>query len=264
MALFDCYVHSESLRRKVSFQVILPNDPQDYHTEGNQHYHRPTKVLYLLHGYSDSSKDWLLHGEVQRLAFKYNLAIVLPEGGNNFYLDQKGTGHAYETFVGKELPAYIGKTFALSQKTTDQLIGGYSMGGYGAIHIGLNHVTTFGHIIALSSALIVSELADMEEGYENAIANYDYYKRVFGDFKDINKTHINPEFQVKKILDDKGMTPDIYLACGTDDFLIEHNRNFQKFLKDQAYPHIYQEGMGGHNWEFWNHNLEKGLEHILT
>lgn len=264
MALFDCYFQSESLRKKVSFQVIIPNDPQYYHTDGNKHYLRPMKTLFLLHGYSDSSKDWLLHGDVQRLAFKYNMAIVLPEGGNNFYLNQKGTGHAYEDFVGIELPEYIHKTFDLSQKSEDNLVGGYSMGGYGAIHTGLNHSNTFGRIIALSSALIIGELSEMDEGFENDFADYDYYKRVFGDLRSVNKTHVNPEVQISKILADDLGSPDIYMACGTKDFLIEHNRNFHKFLVDNSYPCCYEESLGEHNWEFWNPFLEKGLDYFLN
>lgn len=181
MALFDCYFYSESLRKKVSFQTIIPNDPQAYHMEGNPHYTCSMKALYLLHGYSDSSRDWILQGEVQRLAFKYNLAVILPEAGNDFYLDQKGTGNAYETYVGVELPMYVQKTFGLSVACEDNMIGGYSMGGFGALHIGLNHINSFGSVIALSSAQIISELSGMDENFNNDFADYDYYKRVFGD-----------------------------------------------------------------------------------
>lgn len=263
MALFDSYFHSESLRKKVSFQVIIPNDTQTYHKEGNPHYNRPMKALYLLHGYSDSSRDWLLHGDVQRLAFKYNLAVILPEGGNNFYLDQKGTGNAYETYVGVELPMYVQKTFGLAKAYDDNIIGGYSMGGYGAIHTGLNHINTFGSIIALSSALIIPELGEMGDNFNNDFADYDYYERVFGDLKLADRSHVNPQVLVQKILTNKLRKPSLYMACGTEDFLIDSNRNFYQFLENQAYPSCYVEAAGEHNWEFWNAYLEKGLDYLL-
>lgn len=55
------------------------------------------------------------------------------------------------------------------------------MGGFGALHIGLNHINSFGSVIALSSAQIISELSGMDENFNNDFADYDYYKRVFGD-----------------------------------------------------------------------------------
>lgn len=263
MALFDCHFHSESLKRKVSVQVIMPNDPQSYHVDSNKHYLRQMKALYLLHGYSDSSKDWLLHGEVQRLAFKYNLAIVLPDGGNNFYLNQKGTGNAYETFVGVELPAYIQKTFGMSNRSEDTMIGGYSMGGYGAIHTALNHGETFGKIIALSSALVIKDITGIDENYSNDLADYDYYKRIFGDLKAMAKSHINPEVQVTELMTNNRSKPQIYMACGTEDFLIDNNRSFYGFLHSHGYPSHYEECKGNHNWEFWNPHLEKGIELLI-
>ncbi len=138
------------------------------------------------------------------------------------------------------------------------------MGGFGALHIGLNHINSFGSVIALSSALIINDLSGMDESYNNDFADYDYYKRVFGDLKLADQTNSNPEVQVEKILTNKLRTPKLYLACGTEDFLIESNRNFYKFLEAQQYPCFYEEADGEHNWEFWNPYLEKGLDYLLN
>ena len=45
--------------------------------------------------------------------------------------------------------------------------------------------------------------------------------------------------------------PEIYMACGTEDFLLEPNRAFHKFLEEQGVKHTYEEGPGIHDMKFW-------------
>jgi putative tributyrin esterase len=42
------------------------------------------------------------------------------------------------------------------------------------------------------------------------------------------------------------------IDCGTDDFLIEPNREFHKHLESCRVPHEYEEFPGAHNWEYWD------------
>ena len=41
------------------------------------------------------------------------------------------------------------------------------------------------------------------------------------------------------------------MACGTEDFLLQRNREFHQFLQDQGVPHTYEEGPGIHDMRFW-------------
>ena len=45
--------------------------------------------------------------------------------------------------------------------------------------------------------------------------------------------------------------PEIFMACGTEDFLLQRNREFHQFLQDQGVPHTYEEGPGIHDMRFW-------------
>ena len=137
MALFQVDYYSRSLEKSTCFHMVLPNDVHPMMKEGNENYNRKMKTLFLLHGYSGSSKDWLLGSPVQELALKYNMAVIMPSGDNSFYLDAKGTGRAYCKFVGQELVDYIRNTFNIAMDKEDTFIGGLSMGGFGAIHTGL-------------------------------------------------------------------------------------------------------------------------------
>lgn len=263
MALLQLDVFTDSLRQMTNVKIILPNDAPSFMTQNNPYYNRPTKTLFLLHGYSNGNNFWLTGSDIESLALKYNLAIVCPTGYNSFYLDGKGTGTAYGRWVGEELPAYIHKTFNLSDKPEDTLIGGISMGGFGALHTGLKYPQTFSKIFALSSALIIHEIKNQKEGYDNGSADYDYYTAVFGDLSKLEQSENNPETLVRKLKEENRTIPAVYMACGTEDFLIEPNRQFRNFLHQQGVPVEYAESPGVHDWAFWNQYIEPAILWML-
>ena len=264
MALFQMDFYSLSLAKTVNAVVVLPNDVFPMMIAGNENYNRRMKTVYLLHGYSGSSKDWLMGSSIAELAIKYNLAIVMPSGDNSFYLDGKGTGKAYCQFIGKELVDYTRKTFGLSDRKEDTFIGGYSMGGFGALHTGLAYSDTFGKIVALSSALIVHNIEKKPEDFKDEIADYDYYTSVFGDLSKLESSDNNPEYLIRKLKATAQAIPSIYMACGTEDFLLETNRAFHQFLSDEKVAVEYIESPGNHDWLFWNQYLEPSLQWMLA
>jgi putative tributyrin esterase len=263
MAVLQVDFFSKSLEKKTCFHMVLPNDVPPMMINGNDNYKRGMKTLFLLHGYSGSSSDWLLGSSVQELAVKYNMAIVMPSGDNSFYLDGKGTGRAYCRYVGEELVDYVRRTFNLSRDKEDTFISGLSMGGFGAIHTGLYYPETFGKIVALSSALIIHNIKNKTEEFVDAIADYAYYSLVFGDLDKLENSPNNPEYLIKELKREKKAIPALYMACGTEDFLIEENRAFHKFLVDEGIDVEYLESPGVHDWNFWNAYLEPSIQWLL-
>lgn len=263
MAHIQIDINTRSLCRPTNVQIILPNDISSDRTAHNPNYQRPTKTLILLHGYSGGSSDWLHHSPIEELAVTYNLAIVCPSGENSFYLDGKGTGKAYGRLVGEELVAYLRKTFRLAEKRKDTYIGGFSMGGFGALHTGLLYADTFSKIMALSSAMIVHRIKNQKPGYVDHAADYDYYAAVFGDLDKLEESENNPETLVRKRKAENKPLPDIFMACGSKDFLLEENRRFRDFLLSEQVPVQYTESSGQHDWNFWNQYLEPGIQWML-
>lgn len=269
MALITVSFFSRSLSRPTEFYMILPNDMPapnpNLKLPPNPHYQRPTKTLVLLHGYSGINRDWLQGSPVQELALKYNLAIVMPSGENSFYLDAKGTGRGYGTLMGEELVDYLRHTFRLAMKPEDTFIGGYSMGGFGALHTALAYPQNYSRLIALSSALIVHQVATMTPDMPgNPMADYDYYASTFGDPQLVEASDNNPEVLIRKLKESGTPIPGIYMACGTEDFLIEPNREFHAFLKAENVPHVYEEAPGVHDWKFWNSCIEPAIRWALA
>ena len=263
MAIFQTDFYSESLTKHMNVKVIIPNDVTPEMIQGNENYNRNMKTLYLLHGYSGSSNAWITGSNIEEMAIKYNLAVVMPSGDNSFYLDAKGRGRSYCQYVGKELVEYMNKTFGFSDKKEDTYIGGISMGGFGAIHTGLYFPNTFGKVVGLSSALIIHNIKDIEVDYVDQIADYHYYESVFGDLNKLEESDNNPEYLVHKLKKAGEEIPPIYMACGTEDFLIEENRSFYSFLKEEKVAVDYIESPGVHDWAFWNKYLEPSIQWLL-
>ena len=159
--------------------------------------------------------------------------------------------------LGEELVDYVRKTFRLAMRPEDTCIAGLSMGGFGALHTGLAYPDRFGKIGAMSSALIVHEVAQMKPGTGNGVANYDYYRECFGEPEQLLQSDNNPETLVKKLKAAGQKIPEIYMCCGTEDFLIENNREMHRFLQDEGVPHEYHEAPGIHDMVFWSEHIQK-------
>ena len=252
---------SQSLMRPVAFDMFMPNDFRtDLPKPHNPYYDKPCKTVFVLHGYTGWGKGW---GSIYELAEKYNLVLIFPSGENSFYLDSEATAGKFGTFIGVDLIAYIRKTFGLCCIKEDTFISGLSMGGFGALHIGLSYPDTFGKIIALSSALIVYGISGMKPGEDNGVANYYYYRNFFGDLENVIESDKNPETLVLKLIQQGKEFPKIYMACGTEDFLLSENRRFHRFLTANNVAVDYFENSGGHDMIFWNEYFSKGFEWMV-
>lgn len=263
MALLQIDYLSDALARIVTVHLYLPNDTKPEFTEENSHYDRDTKILYLLHGFSGNSTDWVTGSNAMELSRKYNLAIVMPSGENSFYMNQKGTGKAYETFIAEELFTYVTDSFGLSKAKKDNFIGGLSMGGFGALRLGAKFNEKYGAVFGLSSAMIIEDIAGItEEACEDLpvkIADYHYYRSVFGDLTTILESDNNPAYIIRKKVEHGERISPVLMACGTEDALIEQNRAYCNFLQSMGVDTAYYEDEGGHNWTFWTKYLEPAV-----
>ena len=147
--------HAQTIMQHANFAYALPYDTEMEEVRDPSHYERETKSLILLHGLTGTDTDWLFGGIAQQLAYQYNLAVFMPTTGNSFYLDRGYPGGNYASYIGEELPNFINKVFGFCESRENTMIGGLSMGGYGAIHTALAFPERFSACIGLSSALVI-------------------------------------------------------------------------------------------------------------
>lgn len=258
MALIQANIISLSLMRTVTIQVILPADKP---VRPGQEDTRPAtyKTLYLLHGIIGNYTDWVTGTNIQRLAEDLNLAVVMPCGDNSFYLDQPGSFN-YGEFVGKELVETTRRLFPLSHRREDTFIAGLSMGGFGAFRNGLKYHETFSHIAGLSNALVTYGIEECDNSSPMIFEQRDYFERIFGDLSTVNQSDRSPIWIARQLKAQNIPLPNMFIACGKDDFLLELNRKFRDELLELNANLHYEEGPGSHEWDFWNRYIAKVLE----
>jgi len=248
MALVHVSTFSTSLKRNQEFHVLLPDGREAAVL-------RRSPVLVLLHGYAGNHHDWLLGSDIARHVQDRGLVVVLPSGGNHFYLDDEEMEELHSQWVVDELPRTIETLFGIAWDQRRWYLGGYSMGGYGALRNGLAFPDRFGGLIGLSSALITRGTATMTPGTRTPYAGYGYYRRVFGDLGTLVGSDRDVEALVTRLAQSAARFPRLFLACGTEDFLLEDNRSFQRCLEKQGVPHLAIEAPGGHDFAFWSAHI---------
>lgn len=259
MALIQANFMSGSLMRTVPVNIILPVDKLAFSgtvPKAATAY----KTLYLLHGIFGNYTDWVSGTNIQRWAEEKDLAVVMPSGDNMFYVDQKESLNYYGEFIGRELVELTRRTFPLSCRREDTFIAGLSMGGYGAMRNGLKYHDTFGCIAGLSSAMVVDDLEMRTNDTPVTIQRRDFAESIFGDLSKAKDSDLNPKWLVEKLKEQQAKLPKMYLACGTEDSLLNANREMRDYLRDAGVDVTYEEGPGGHEWDFWNRYIKRVID----
>ena len=55
----------------------------------------------------------------------------------------------------------------------------------------------------------------------------------------------------------------IFMACGSEDFLLNENHEFRDFLLKNKVDFTYKESTGIHDWKFWNEYLEPAIQWLI-
>lgn len=259
MALIQVNFMSQSLMRTVPVTVVLPVDKLAFPGMPQKKIEK-YKTLYLLHGIFGDNTDWVSGTNIQRWAQERDLAVVMPSGENRFYVDQKEGQNYYGEFIGKELVDMMCKMFPLSRKREDICLAGLSMGGYGAIRNGLKYHETFGYIAGLSSALVIDGLTERTNEHPLFIERKDFAEQIFGNLSKVKGSDMDPEWLIQQLVENKTAIPKMYLACGTEDSLLEVNRKLRDTMRAAGADVTYEETAGGHEWDFWNAQIKKVLD----
>ncbi len=257
MSVMTVSFMAKSLMRTVPVNVIMPTDKMVFPgmpEPGNQ----PKKVLILLHGILGNFTDWVTGTRVQAFAEQHDLCVVMPSGENKFYCNSEVSGDRYGDFIAKDLVDFVRKTFNVSQKREDTFIAGLSMGGFGAIVNGLRHPEVFSCICPLSAALIKQGIINAVDEPGHGFYTKTQYCAMFGlkDVSDFEGSENDYDALAEKVASDPNK-PKIYMCCGQQDGLIEPNRAFRDKLKELGYDVTWEEGPGGHEWDFWGRYIER-------
>jgi len=210
----------------------------------------PYPVFYLLHGLSDDHTMWTRRTSIERYVQNLPLIVVMPDGGRSFYNDAV-EGPAYETCMIEDVIGFVDRFFNAIPTREGRVIGGLSMGGYGALKLALKFPHLFSSTVSHSGALAITK-AKAENIREDMRIEF---PQIFGP---------NP-FGGKDCLlklaetVDRNQLPAIRIDCGTEDGLLQANRDYHTHLENLGIPHEYEEFPGAHTWDYWDLRVQEAI-----
>jgi len=119
----------------------------------------------------------------------------------------------------------VDKNFPVRAERSDRAVGGISMGGFGAIKLGLKHPDTFASVDSLSG------LPALARRPEEAQALSPEFTRIFGDSPTDGPEDPFPLAAAVK----PRKCPALRIVCGDDDPFLPQNREFHRQLESVGY-----------------------------
>jgi putative tributyrin esterase len=257
MAFFDCHFFSDTLGLSVSAYILLPQATTRQIGIASGEARREFPTLYLLHGLSDDHTIWMRRTAIERYAAAKNIAVVMPAVERSFYHDM-ARGPCYWTYLVDELPNICRQFFPLSSAREDTFAAGLSMGGYGALRLGFKKPERFAAVASLSGAFDVARRARNAERSESLLSSAEM-RAIFGE-RSLDGSESDLFFLAENVAAVGKRRPAIFLACGTEDELIEENRRMHQHLDNLQIPHRYAESPGAHEWSYWDAQIAQVLD----
>lgn len=251
MALLHMDFFSEVLGMCCQADVILPQKTRaQIGMKGNAADTYPT--LYLLHGLSDDHTIWQRRTSIERYVSELGIAVVMPCVHRSWYTNSDAG--RYFSYIAKELPAICRDFFPkMSDKREETWIAGLSMGGYGAFKAALAHPKTFGAAASLSGAFLFCGTEPFSKEFSLFLGN----KRE-GSENDLR-------YLADQLAEKGGPFPRLFQWCGTEDGLLDGNREFKAHLEALGYPDLtYSESEGNHSWPYWDAQIQNVIKWLTN
>ncbi|MBQ8507469.1 MAG: esterase family protein [Clostridia bacterium] len=238
MAVNQINFYSEALGKYTCANVILPLPKH----AGSAR--KPLPALILLHGMGDDFSSWMRRTAVERYALQAGLAVIMPDGALSCY-ENMAHGQNYRDFIAEELPLVMRGCFPLSGEREENFIAGCSMGGCGALKLGLRYPEKWSAIGAFSGAHL--------EYRPPSPRNQAMIHNSFGDGL------IDADMQIEKNAANPDKPPlKIWQACGDGDVLKDTVLESRAFLEQQPGIDYHFEMLPGqHDWALWDEMIRR-------
>lgn len=251
MAFADFKFYSEVLGMQTGIYVCIPqkktNGEIGVKSESDREEY---KCLYLLHGLSDDHTIWLRRTSIERYAAEYGVCVVMPCVDRSFYTDMK-YGLKYYSYVTYEIPKIMREFFHVSDKREDNYICGLSMGGYGALKIGMRNCDRFCACAGLSP------VADIRRSdFKDTLIP------VFGENMDIPDEE--DLFKIAEKCNERADKPRIFMGVGKQDFMYDDTVRLKEKFESLDFDFTYMESDGTHEWGFWDVYIQYVLKWMLN
>jgi len=238
-------------------------------------------VVILLHGVYGSHWAWAFNGGAHRTAARMIEAkelppVVLAMPSDGLWRDGSGyvphvlpkdprrnsgvvmndskapaegmaapafeAGPDFERWIVDEVPLAAAVAVPEVSTRSPLCLAGLSMGGFGALRLGGKHPHRFRAVSGHSSA-----------------THKEQFRELLGARLDAWSDAEEDRSVLAALLRNRHTLPPIRFDCGTEDFLVEENRELHQALKAAGIVHVYKEFPGGHTWPYWEEHLADSL-----
>lgn len=249
---------SPTLGRTWTYNVYLPTG---YDANAKLRY----PVMYLLHGNAGERNDWPVKGSLLRTVDKLvangdmpPAIIVMPDAGTTWYVDLK---EKMETAFFSDLVPHVEKNYRTLSTRDGRVVGGLSMGGYGALRYALKYPEKFQAAALLSPAIYNPEPpADSSARFVKVFAAPGTDGAYNADvWKSYNYPSLWESFLQKK------MAVPMYINSGDDDeFMIESEATqLYSMLRRNKQPAELRIINGRHEWPVWESTIGDALRYVF-
>ena len=252
-AVTEDSLYAPKLHRMMHYRLLVP-EPAAAGTT------LPT--LVLLHGFTGNHRNWTDLTDLKDIVRGMQIAIIMPDGENSWYVNAANdSAGRYEDALLQDLLPAIQRRIPID--TTRMGVAGLSMGGYGALALGLRHPHQFRFIGALSASLDVPlMIPDLEKNGRGGLKAS--LVTVFG--RDTSLWAAHAPIRLAAALR-KGDVPYLYLASGIqDEFALRLSlyREFADLLRSRGLAYEYHETPGKHSWEYWGQEIPGVIHRFLA
>lgn len=227
------------------FQSAVVGNQNDFYVYTPPGYDANAKTkypaLYLLHGFSDDASGWTAVGKANLILdnliasgkarpmivvmpLGYGAPQVLSGGWQDRQMDRYWLENLqkFAQMLLTEVIPQVEQQYRVSTDREDRAVAGLSMGGAESLFVGLNQTEKFAWVGGFSSGL---RRLDFPAQFAGATAKSASQLRL------------------------------LWIACGTDDSLLDSNRKFEAWLRAQGIQPKVLETPGAHTWMVWRRNL---------
>lgn len=259
---------SAALGEAIAYTAYLPYG----YAESTERY----PVLYLLHGRGDTMNAWTqMKSTLDQLIQDKTIPpviAVLPDAPWNergsWYVDSLHSGgKAVETALTRDLVQAVDAAYRTAPIRQARLVGGYSMGGAGALRYALAHQDVFGSALVLSPA-VYTPLPPADSSARDYGA-FGVGDALFDDqrYQELNYPALLPGL-------DRDLPTQVFIAVGDDEWVnpdpadARHDLDFEAealYNAARRAPAVTAQMRildGGHDWGFWAEAFRQGMAHL--
>lgn len=168
---------SEALQQEMPMSVVAPEQAMT-----------DTPVLVFLHGRGRHHRSLLEVERCRKQLLAADMWVILPQGEDGWYINSPVQPEArYEDYL-SEVIEQAKQRFDLAQSPDRWAIGGWSMGGYGAMRFAVRHPGQFGTVATVVGLLDFPREKTLPEGqnYTVPLARFGADLKTWRAFNPIN------------------------------------------------------------------------------